>query len=314
MAGVLPFLVRRFLAGLLVLLIASVLVFWLTRYAPGDPITVRTGGKASAETVARLRHQLHLDEPVPEQYGRYMWNLLHGDLGESTRHVGVPVGDIVFPKMKISLEENLYPFILTFLFGVPLGIYLAIKRGTWQDPTITALLLILSAVPVVVAIPFLQVLFALKLRWLPVSGWHGIFSKNIILPTIVLTYGGIVGIARLTRISLLQVLGDDYVRTARAKGLDERVIMWRHVFRNGFLPILTSIVYSLFGLVVGSLFVERLFGIPGIAAETLDTINSRDYDEVMALMLFGSVLFIAANIVLDILYSIVDPRIRLGTS
>jgi ABC-type dipeptide/oligopeptide/nickel transport system permease component len=314
MTGIVPFVVRRLLAAIPVLLIVTAGTFWLGRYAPGDPVTVRTGGKATPEAVARLRHQLHLDESVPQQYVRYMGNLLRGDLGESFRRQNRKVSEIIFPKMWVSVQENIYPFFLTFLIGMPIGIYLALRRGRWQDPTVTAGLLVLSAIPVVLAIPVLQVVFAVKLKLLPVGGWHGIFAKNVILPTIVLTVPAFAGIARLMRISVLQVLDDEYVRTARAKGLSERVVVYRHVLRNAMLPIVTAIVTSLFFLFTGSFFVETLFGIPGIAAESIASVGSRDYDEIMAITLFGAVAFIAANIALDIIYTFVDPRVRLDAS
>jgi ABC-type dipeptide/oligopeptide/nickel transport system permease component len=163
-------------------------------------------------------------------------------------------------------------------------------------------------------IPALQVLFASKLHWLPVGGWHGLFSKNVILPTIALTIGDWAGIARLVRIQMLQVLEEEFVRTARSKGLRERVVLTRHVFRNAMLPVVTSIIASIFFLFGGSFFVETLFGIPGVARESVMSVNSRDYDEFMALTIIGALAFIALNIFLDIIYTFIDPRIRLSTS
>ncbi len=312
MTGVFPFIVRRLLAAIPVIFLVTVATFYLGRCAPGDPITARTQGKASPETVARLKHQLHLDDNVLVQYVRYMGEVLRGDFGTSQRHVGQSVSSIIFPKMWISLQENLYPFFLTFGIGMPIGIYLAMRRGHWQDPTVTALLLVLSAIPVVIIIPTLQVVFAAKLKLLPVAGWHGIFSKNIILPTLVLTVPGLAGVARLMRISMLQVMDDDYVRTARAKGLQERIVVVRHMVRNALLPMVTAIVGSLFFLFAGSFFVEYLFGIPGIGAESIATINGRDYDEIMAITIVSTVAFIVANMAVDIAYTFIDPRIRLN--
>jgi len=314
MTGVLPFVVRRLLAAIPVLILVTAGTFWLCRYAPGDPVTVRTGGRASPEAVARVKHQLHLDEPIIVQYVRYMGDLLHGDLGVSQHHEGVPVADIIFPKLKISAEEDLSPLLLVFILGVPLGIYLARRRGHWDDPTITAAMLTISAIPVFISIPALQVLLAVKLKLVPTGGWHGLFSKTVILPSIVLTYAGVVGIARLMRISLLQVMGDDYVRTARAKGLSERTVVYRHVLRNAMLPLITAVLYSLFGIAFGDFFTELLLGIPGIGAESFTSIGSRDYDEIMAITIIGAVVFILANLTLDIVYTFVDPRITLETS
>lgn len=314
MSGVVPFVVRRLLAAIPVLLIVTAGTFWLGRYAPGDPITSRTGGKASPDTVARIKHQLRLDDPVPVQYARYMVGLLHGDLGDSIRRPNTKIADIIFPKMWISIQENFYPTLLTFLIGMPIGIYLALRRGHWQDPTLTAFLLLLSAIPVVLIIPVLQVFFAVKLKWLPVGGWHGLLSTAAILPTVTLTVPALAGIARLMRISVLQVMEEEFVRTARAKGLRERTVMFRHILRNGMLPIVTAVITSLFFLFSGSFFVELLFGIPGIANETIQSIGSRDYDEFMAITIFGAVAFILANLALDIIYTLIDPRIRLGST
>lgn len=311
MTGILPFIVRRLLAAIPVLFIVTAGTFWLARVAPGDPIQVRTGGKATPETIERIRHQLRLDDPLPVQYVRYMGNLVRGDLGESLRRSNTKIADIIFPKMKVSLQENIYPFLLVFSIGIPIGVYLALRRGHWQDPTLTAFLLILSAIPVVVAIPVLQVIFAQKLKWLPVGGWHGIFSRNVILPTIVLTVPGFAGVARLMRISMLQVMDDEFVRTARAKGLQERIVVFRHIVRNALLPVVTSIVTSLFFLFTGSFFVETLFGIPGIGREAVESIGTRDYDEIMAITLLGAIAFVLANIAVDIVYTFIDPRIRL---
>jgi ABC-type dipeptide/oligopeptide/nickel transport system permease component len=188
---------------------------------------------------------------------------------------------------------------------------MALRRGHWQDPSLTVLLLLLSAIPVFVLAPFLQWLFALKLGWLPVGGWDGIFSVRMIMPTIVLTTGGIVGIARLTRISVIQVLSEDFIRTARAKGLPELVVINRHTLRNAMLPLINGVILGLFFLFSGSLFVELLFGIPGIGREAYDSIGSRDYDMLMAFTMIGATGFVLANMVLDIVYTIVDPRIRM---
>src|SRR5579875_1354112 len=313
MTGVLPFVVRRLLAAIPVLIVVTAATFFLGRFAPGDPITIRTGGRASPEAVANIKHQLHLDENPVLQYLRYMGNLVRGDFGQSYRHPGVSIATLILPKIKVSLEENVYPFILTFLIGLPLGIYLALRRGAWQDPAITALLLLLSAIPVVILIPLLQYSLGLKLGLLPVAGWHGLFAKTVILPTVVLTVPALAGVARLMRISLVQVMDDDYVRTARAKGLNERLVVLRHMLRNALLPVIPAVITSLFFLFVGSFFVELLFGIPGIGLETLTAIGSRDYDEFMALTIISAIAFIIANIVVDITYSIIDPRIRLGS-
>jgi len=313
MTGPIPFIIRRILVAIPVMLFVTAGTFFLGRYAPGDPITVRTGGHASPEQVQRIRQQLGLNDPVPAQYARYMVNLAHGDLGTSLRHPGVKVSELIFPKMAVSAQLLLIPSILIFVLGLPLGIYTATRRGHWQDPFTISSLLFVAAIPELLMIPVLQVVFAIKLKWLPVGGWDGIFSTRMILPGIVLTVPALGGLARWMRGSMLSVMGEDFIRTARAKGLAERVVLVRHVARNAMLPIVTFIVYTLIGLFTGDLFVELLFGVPGLGREILSSINSRDYDEFMAITIIGSVAFILANLILDIVYTLVDPRISYGS-
>jgi peptide/nickel transport system permease protein len=308
--GAFPFIVRRLIAAIPVLFIVSLATFVIGRYAPGDPVTVRAGPRASDEQIERIKDSLGLNDPILVQYGRYMGNLLRGDLGESYQRPGYTVWEIMRPKMWVSFQLNILPFFLVYLVGIPLGIYMALKRGHWQDPTTTVSLILLAAIPTFVMVPFLQWLFALKLQLLPVGGWDGIFSTRIILPTIVLTIPGFAGIARLTRISVLQILGEDFIRTARAKGMPEFTVISRHTLRNALLPLTNGVVFGLLSLWTGTLFVELLFGIPGLGREALASIGTRDYDLIMAFVLLSAAAFIVANIILDIVYTIVDPRIR----
>jgi peptide/nickel transport system permease protein len=310
MSGALPFVIRRLLVAIPVLFLVSAGTFALGRYAPGDPVTVRTGGKVSPERADAIRESLGLNDPIPVQYVRYMGKFLRGDLGESYKRPGIKISEIIFPKMWVSFQLNLIPFFLTYLVGIPLGIYVAFKRGQWQDPTIVSILLMLASIPTVVMIPILVNLFSTRWHLVPTTGWHGIFSRTIILPVIVLTIGSFAGIARVVRISMLQVMGEDYIRTARAKGLRESTVIGTHMLRNSLLVIINGVITSLFFLFSGTLFVEIGFGIPGLGREAYDSIGSRDYDMFMALTMFSAIAFVLANLVLDILYTIIDPRIR----
>ena len=310
MTGAFPFVIRRLLAALPVLLIISFAAFVIGRYAPGDPVTVRAGPRASDEQIERVKESLGLNDPIPVQYARYMGNLLRGDLGESYQRPGFTVWEIMRPKIWVSFQLNLMPFFLVYIVGIPLGIYMALRRGHWQDPTTTVSLIFIAAVPTFVLVPFLQWFFALKLGILPVGGWDGIFSTRIILPTIALTIPGFAGIARLTRITVLQVLNEEFIRTARAKGLPEWTVITRHTLRNALLPLTNGVIIGLLSLWTGTLFVELLFGIPGIGRETFASIGSRDYDMIMAFVLLSAAGFILANIILDITYTLIDPRIR----
>jgi peptide/nickel transport system permease protein len=309
-SGALPFIVRRLLAAIPVLLFVSAGTFALGRYAPGDPITVRAGPRANPEQIERVKESLGLNDPVPVQYVRYMGKFVRGDLGESYRRQGLEVSEIIFPKMWVSFQLNIIPFILTYLVGVPLGIYSALKRGRWQDPAISSLLLFLAAIPTVVWMPILVYLFVLRFDLISTVAWRGIFSTSIILPVFVLTIGSFAGVARVVRISMIQVMGEDFIRTARSKGLRESTVVSRHILRNSLLVISNAVIASLFSLYTGSLFVELGFGIPGIGREMFESISGRDYDLFMALTMIGALSFILANLVLDIIYTIIDPRIR----
>ena len=310
MSGALPYIIRRLLAAIPVLLFVSAGTFFLGRYAPGDPVTMRTGGRVNPEQIERIRASLGLDDPIPVQYVRYMSRFVRGDLGESYRRQGLKVSEIIFPKMWVSLRLNILPFILAYAIGVPLGIYSALKRGSWQDPTISSFLLFLAAIPTVVWMPILVYLFVLRLDWIPTVGWHGFLSTSIILPTFVLTIGSFAGVARVVRISMIQVMGEEFIRTARAKGLPESIVVGRHILRNSLLVLINGIIASLFTLYSGSLFVELGFGIPGIGRETFEAISGRDYDLFMALTMIGAISFVLTNLALDIVYTIIDPRIR----
>lgn len=310
MTGALPFIIRRLLAAIPVLVFVSAGTFFLGRFAPGDPVTARAGPRANPEQVERVKESLGLNDPIPVQYARYMANFARGDLGTSYRRQGLPVADIIFPKMWVSLRLNILPFILSYLIGLPLGIYSALRRGRWQDPTISGVLLFLAAIPTVVWIPILVYLFVLKLNWIPTVAWNGLLSASIILPVFVLTIGSFAGVARVVRISMVQVMGEDFIRTARAKGLRESTVVSRHIMRNSLLVLINGIIASLFALYGGSLFVETGFGIPGIGRETLESISGRDYDLFMALTMIGAIAFIMTNLVLDIVYTVIDPRIR----
>jgi ABC-type dipeptide/oligopeptide/nickel transport system permease component len=268
--------------------------------------------------VERIRHERGLDDPFFVQYGRYMWDVLHGDLGTSFTYQGSDVEDIIFDKMWITIQYNLVVLVIIFAIGIPVGIWAALRQGTWQDPLTIGVFLLFRSVPVLVIIPILQFILALKLGWLPSSGWVerdilgmkiGIFDKRIIMPILALFLPGIAAVARLMR---AQTLDEDFVRTARAKGLREVVVVSRHVARNALLPMTTIVGFALVGLLGGSLFVETLFGIPGIGQFTWQAVGNRDYDVIMAVTLITATAFIVANLVTDIAYGFIDPRVRLG--
>ncbi len=310
MQGVLPYILRRLLWAPLILLAVSFIAFTITRFGPGDPISVAMGQYRDPEALERVRHVKGLDRPWYEQYRIYVWNVLHGDLGESFRHQGYSVSEVIFRKMWVSAQLGLVALIITFGIGIPVGILAALRQGTWIDPTSIGVLLFFRSVPVLVAVPVMLLVFVVKLGWLPAGGWEGVFSRNIVIPVVALSLPGIAGVARLMRATTLDVLMEDYVRTARAKGLREFTVVSQHVARNALLPMTTVIGISLVTLLEGAFFAEVLLGIPGIGKEAFESVKSRDYDVILGLTLVLATAFIVANIAIDIAYTFIDPRVR----
>jgi peptide/nickel transport system permease protein len=306
----LAYIVRRLMWTPILLLFVSAIVFTLGHYGPGDPVQIQLGQHFTEERAERIRESRGLNDPVAQQYLRYVWNALQGDFGESTQFQGRGVTELLGPKLKVSAQLFLAAALITIGFGVPLGFYTALKQGSWQDPTIVSGSLVLDAMPVFLTAPFLIIIFALKLDWVSVSGWGGFFSPQIILPALVIGLPGVAIFTRIMRSSTLDILGQDYVRTARSKGVPEHVVNYRHVARIALIPILTLIGFSLSGLLGGAFIVELIFGIPGVGRFTLDALFARDFPVIMAVALIGAASLVIANLIVDILYSIVDPRIR----
>ena len=245
MQGILPYILRRLLWAPLILFAVTFLTFMAARFGPGDPVTIAAGQYRDPEILERVRHEKGLDKNPLEQYRIYIGNVLQGDLGESFRLRDRPVSEIIFPKMWVSAQLGLVALIITFSVGIPVGILAALRQGTWMDPATISTFLFFQSVPVLVTVPVMLLVFVLKLHWLPTGGWEGIFSKHIIMPALALSLPGIAGVARLMRAMTLDVLKEDYVRTARAKGLQEFTVVSRHVARNALLPMTTIIGISL---------------------------------------------------------------------
>lgn len=308
------------------LLIVTFFTFAIARFGPGDPVSVAAGQFRDPEVLARVRAERGLDGSVVEQYWRWVTRAVQGDFGESFLQEGYSVGELLRAKLWISAQLNFVALLLVFTIGIPLGLLAARANGTWIDPFVIASLLFLTAIPVLVLIPPLLWLFALKLDILPVGGWGGIFEiywigdvvavpipdPHLYLPLLVMTIGGFAGIARLVRITALDVLTEDYVRTARAKGASEYRVALRHVLPNSLLPVVTVIGFALTGVFGDSLFVETLFGINGIGRFLFEAVRSRDYDVILAMTVIVSTVFVLMNLAAEISYAFIDPRIRLG--
>jgi peptide/nickel transport system permease protein len=242
---------------------------------------------------------------------RFIGNALKGDLGESYVFQGKTVTSLIGPRLLVSVQLNIAASIVALSVGLPLGFYAAKRQGTKTDPAILISMLILYAMPVFFTAPFLILFFAVKLHWVPASGWNGMFSTQVILPALTIGIPGAAIFVRHMRASTLEVIGQEYIRTARAKGMSNFVINYRHVARNAFLPILTLLGFTLAGIFGGSLIVELIYGIPGVSRLSLDAIFQRDFPVLTALVLLGSLMLVLANLVIDIAYTIIDPRIRL---
>jgi len=304
------YIARRLLWLPFLLLAASLITFSLGRFGPGDPVRVMMGNRYDEQIAARIRHDMGLDRPFHVQYGDYIWGFVRGDFGVSLRYVGQPVRDIILPKMWVSAQLSMAAMLISVSAGLPLGFFIAHKQGRWQDPASVSIALVLMSIPVMVSVPALLGVLCLWLHLVPCSGWGGVFDPRIIVPAITMGVPGIAGLTRLMRASTLDVLSQDFVRTAQSKGLDQVTIDVRHVFRNAMIPIVTILAFSLAGLIGGAFITETILGIPGIGRFVVQSIFDRDYPVIMAVTLIGASAFVLANLLADVAYAFIDPRIR----
>ncbi len=309
--GLSGYIVRRVLWAIPVLFLISIIVFFMLRLAPGDPVDAILGSRYQEDQARVLKEKYGYDKPIYVQYVKYLNNLAHGDLGVSTRHRDFTASEVIWPKVWVSTQIGFLAILITFGLGIPVGIYAAMARGTFIDPLTIAFWLALDAIPVYVLATLASWLFAIKLDLVNLS-YRGVWSANMIVPIMVMALPGVAGVARFMRASVISVLGEDYIRTARAKGLKEQTVVITHITRNALLPMVTVIGLTLPGIAFGSIFIETSFGIPGIARESLAAVLAPDYDVILALVLFGSALFVFANVAIDIIYGFIDPRVRVG--
>ena len=304
------YIARRLLWVPFLLLAASMVTFTLGRFGPGDPVEVILGVRYDEVAADNIREQLGLNRPFAVQYGTYVWGALHGDFGDSYRHRGRSVLSLLAPKIWVSFQVNLVALIVSLGIGLPLGFWIAHRQGRWEDPTSVAVALMLMSIPIMVSIPLVLWGLCLKLDVVPCSGWGGFFDARMIVPAITMGIPGVAGLARLMRASTLEVLGQDFIRTAKAKGLSAFTVDTRHIFKNAMIPIVTILSFSLAGMLSTSFIVETILGIPGIGQFTVDSIFNRDYPVIMAVVLLGAAAFVVANLIADVAYSFIDPRIR----
>ena len=303
----LTFLGRRMLLALPTLFGVLTVVFLLLYVAPGDPVQAMVGEQADSATVARLRRELKLDAPLPVQFGHYVSGIARGDLGRSYITNRRIVDDIAerFPKTLVLAGSAM---LIAILFGVSIGVACAVKPNSWFDRLALGFTYIGISFPVYWVGLLLIVLFAVTLRWLPASGYGSI--KYLVLPALTLGMRSIAYLARITRSSMLEVFGADHIRTARAKGLSEGAVRWRHALRNALIPVVTVIGLDFGAYLTGSILTETIFSWPGIGRYVVQAISKRDLPAVQGAVLFLSVVFVMVNVLTDLAYQRVDPRVR----
>ena len=311
----LSYILRRIASTLPVMAIVALFVFSLLYIAPGDPAVVIAGDQASPEDVERIRQSLGLDRPFLIQFGSWVWRILHGDLGTSI-FTNLPVSTMIGQRLGPTLSLMVVTLLLSIVIAVPIGVLAAWKAGTWIDRAIMGFAIFGFSVPVFVVGYLLAFFFALQLEWLPVQGYTPIarglwpWLENLILPAIALGCVYIALIARITRATMLEVLQQDYIRTARAKGLAQSPILFIHALKNASVPIVTVIGIGIALLIGGAVVTESVFAIPGLGRLTLDAILRRDYPVIQGVVLLFSFVYVLVNLAIDLLYTLLDPRIR----
>ena len=286
------------------------LTFLLVHLVPGDPVEVMLGESAANADRAQLRADLGLDQSLPRQFGTYLNKLAHGDFGRSI-HTRTEISHLLAERIPATARLALLALVIAICIGLPLGIVAALRSGRWPDSLATLASLTLSAMPHFWLGPLLMLVFALWLGWLPVSGMES--GAAIILPAMTLGFGLAAILTRMTRASLLEVLHEDFVRTARAKGLPERIIVLRHALRVALLPIVTVLGLQLGGLLAGTVITETVFGWDGIGRLLVESIEKRDYPVTQACVLVIALSYVVINTMTDLAYGLVDPRIRFAT-
>jgi peptide/nickel transport system permease protein len=295
--------------------IVALFVFSLLYIAPGDPAAVIAGDQASPADVERIRQSLGLDRPFLIQFGSWIWRILHFDLGTSI-FTNLPVSSMIAQRIEPTLSLMVLTLVLTILVAVPLGVIAAWKAGSLIDRVIMAFAVSAFSLPVFVVGYVLAYVFALELEWFPVQGYtpfaEGFWQwlQNLILPTIALGSVYIALIARITRASMLEVLQQDYIRTGRAKGLGQPSILFVHALKNAAVPIVTVIGLGVALLIGGAVVTESVFAIPGLGRLTVDAILRRDYPVIQGIVLMFSFLYTLVNLMVDLTYTVLDPRIR----
>ncbi len=311
----LAYAVRRILATIPVMLFVALFVFSLLYLAPGDPAAIIAGDQATPADVERIRASLGLDRPFLVRFGEWLWQIVHGNLGTSI-FTNLPVSHMIAQRIEPTTSLMVLTILFSIVVAIPLGVVAAWKHGTWIDRCVMVLAVFGFSTPVFVLGYLLAYLFALRLDWLPVQGFTSIsqgfvpFLRSLALPTIALGLIYIALLARITRATMLEVLSQDYVRTAKAKGVGQRAVLFVHALKNAAVPIVTIVGIGVALLIGGAVITESVFAIPGLGRLTVDAILRRDYPVIQGVVLLFSFVYVLVNLAVDLLYTVFDPRIR----
>jgi peptide/nickel transport system permease protein len=312
---VFAYVVRRLFATIVVMAVVAFVVFLLLYLTPGDPAAILAGDAATSDDIRRIREKLGLDAPFLVRFGSWVWGLLHGDLGVSI-FTNLPVTHLIAQRIEPTLSLTFCTLVIAVLLAVPLGVVAAARAGTWVDRAVMAFSVAGFSVPVFVLAYILILVFSIQLEWLPVQGYRPIreglweWARHLVLPSAALGTVYIALIARMTRASMLDVLAQDYVRTAQAKGLAPGAVLIGHALKNAAVPIATVIGIGIALLIGGAIVTETVFALPGIGRLTVDAILRRDYPVIQGVVLIFSAAYVLVNLAVDLSYMFFDPRIR----
>jgi peptide/nickel transport system permease protein len=308
------YILRRLVQMIPVVFAITIIIFVMIRAIPGDPAYTILGEKATDEKIALLRERLGLNEPIYVQYGIYMRDLVQLDLGNSTKY-RVPVSELIWDRLQVSLSVMLMTTLLTTLIALPLGMLAALKKDSIFDNVVRSTLMVTLLMPTFFTGILLIIILSIKIDLFPTSGYGESFTdhiKHLFLPALTLALGISPILIRTLRSSILDAMTSDYVKTARSKGLAEQVVIMRHVLRNALIPTVTLFGISIGAIIGGTVVTEKVFALPGAGALLVDAIAARDYATVQAAVLIVAMLVVGVNLLTDILYSFIDPRVRLG--
>jgi oligopeptide transport system permease protein len=306
----LSFILRRLIVAIPTLFVVVTVAFFMMRAAPGNPFS--GDRKLPPEIEHNIMAKYGMDKPLPVQYVNYVGGVLHGDFGPSLKYRDKSVLDIIAQNYLVSLKIGLAAFSIMVIVGVSLGVIAALRQNGPADYTVMSIAIVGICIPSFVTAPLLQLVFGSQLGWLPIGSWNGGALPNLVMPVLVLAIPQIAIISRLTRAGMIEALKSNYVRTARAKGLPEFTIVVKHAIRAAVLPLVSYLGPAFAGLMTGSLVVERIFGLPGLGKFFVNSALQRDYTVVMGMVIFFATLILVLNLLADMLYAALDPRVRLS--